>query len=159
MIKTLYSSFLIKLKVVWERELVLAENWKRLVSPELMGARWLWKLGGQVNKTGWTQYKSGGGAPMVKIKDFTLASQNLGGTRAPPVPYPSRAPMPELQFILVQGLDQTTVNELLGNLDYTFCEKWNWKLKKKIESEVCLTVSHLYSILDSNKPVWHGLYK
>ena len=23
-------------------------------------------------------YKSGGGAPMVKIKDFTLASQNLG---------------------------------------------------------------------------------
>ena len=24
---------------------------------------------------------------MVKIKDFTLASKNLGGARAPPVPY------------------------------------------------------------------------
>ena len=30
--------------------------------------------------------KSGGGAPMVKIKDFTLASKNRGGARAPPPP-------------------------------------------------------------------------
>ena len=51
-----------------------------------MGARWLWKLGGHINKTGRAQYKSGG-APMVKIKDFTLASQNLGGGHVPPVPY------------------------------------------------------------------------
>ena len=37
------------------------------------------KTGGHINKTGGgAQYKSGE-APMVKIKDFTLASQNLGG--------------------------------------------------------------------------------
>ena len=53
-----------------------------------MGARWLWKLGGgQINKTRGAQSKSGE-APMVKIKDFTLASQNLGGGGIwPPVPY------------------------------------------------------------------------
>ena len=48
-----------------------------------MGARWLWKLGGTLIRA---QYKSGG-APMVKIKNFTLASQNLGGGHLPPVPY------------------------------------------------------------------------
>ena len=54
---------------------------------DTMGARWQWKLEGHINKTGRAQYKSGG-APMVKIKDFTLASQNLGGALAPPpVPY------------------------------------------------------------------------
>ena len=48
-----------------------------------MGARWLWKLGGHINKTVKAQYKSVG-APLVKIKDFTLASQNLGGGTCPP---------------------------------------------------------------------------
>ena len=47
-----------------------------------MGARWLWKLEGQINKTGGAQSKSGE-APMVKIKYFTLASQNLGGHLTP----------------------------------------------------------------------------
>ena len=50
-----------------------------------MGARWLWKLGGQINKTGGAQSKFGE-APMVKFKDFTLASQIWGGIW-PPVPY------------------------------------------------------------------------
>ena len=45
------------------------------------------KTGGHINKTGRAQYKSGG-VPMVKIKDFTLASQNReGGGARPPVPY------------------------------------------------------------------------
>ena len=35
---------------------------------------------------------------MIKIKDFTLASQNLGGARAPPpVPYTPGAHAPKLK--------------------------------------------------------------
>ena len=47
--------------------------------------------GGQINKTGWAQSKSGE-APMVKIKDFTLTLQNPGGAFDPPCPT-HRAPM------------------------------------------------------------------
>ena len=42
-------------------------------------------LGGTISES----YKSGE-APMVKIKDFPLASKNLGG-HVPPVPYSSSA--------------------------------------------------------------------
>ena len=35
--------------------------------------------GGQINTTGGGAQSKSGEAPMVKIKDFTLASQNLGG--------------------------------------------------------------------------------
>ena len=42
--------------------------------------------GGKLIKLGGAQSKSGE-APMVKIKDFPLASQNLGGGIWPPVPY------------------------------------------------------------------------
>ena len=48
--------------------------------------------GGQINKTGRAQSKSGE-APMVKIKDFTLASQNLGGGAFDPPCPAHRAPM------------------------------------------------------------------
>ena len=50
--------------------------------------------GGQINKTGGGAQSKSGEAPMVKIKDFTLASQNRGGGGKFDPPCPThRAPM------------------------------------------------------------------
>ena len=48
------------------------------LSLSLVGRRWLWKLGGHTNT--YKKLK----APMVKIKDFTISSKNLGGGHVPP---------------------------------------------------------------------------